>query len=55
MVKRAKDKISMPMSSAGLVRYMEEEGRGAKFKPEHVLFAAGAVIVFSALLRAGLI
>ncbi len=45
MVKRRRDKVKLPSSGAGLVRYMDEEGRGVKVKPEHVAIAAGAVIV----------
>ncbi|MBI4344061.1 MAG: preprotein translocase subunit Sec61beta [Euryarchaeota archaeon] len=45
----------MPASGAGLIRYMEEEGKGIKFKPEHVLFAAVGVIIFELLLKIGLI
>jgi hypothetical protein len=34
---------------------MDEEGRGIKFKPEHILFAAGGLIVLEILLKMGLI
>ncbi|MFQ5816277.1 MAG: preprotein translocase subunit Sec61beta [Candidatus Hydrothermarchaeaceae archaeon] len=55
MVKRKRSKISMPMSGAGLVRYMDEEGRGMKFKPEHILFAALGVILVELLFKMGVI
>lgn len=55
MVKRRRDRVSMPASGAGLVRYMEEEGKGIKFKPEHVLFAAAGVVIIEVLLKMGLI
>ncbi len=45
MVKRRKDKVKLPSSGAGLVRYMDEEGRGIKLKPEHVMMAAAATIL----------
>jgi preprotein translocase subunit Sec61beta len=45
VVKRRRDKVKLPSSGAGLVRYMDEEGRGIKIKPEHVAMAAGAVIL----------
>ncbi|GBE19146.1 MAG TPA: preprotein translocase subunit Sec61beta [Euryarchaeota archaeon] len=45
MVKRRRDKVKLPSSGAGLVRYMDEEGQGLKIKPEHIAMAAGAVIV----------
>jgi preprotein translocase subunit Sec61beta len=55
MVKRKRNRVSMPASGAGLVRYMDEEGRGYKLKPEHVLFASAGVIIFEVLLRIGLL
>ena len=53
MVKRKKRKVEMPISSAGLIRYMDQEGRGIKIKPEHVVYAALGVVIFGALLRVG--
>lgn len=55
MVKRRRDRVSMPASGAGLIRYMDEEGKGVKFRPEHVLFAAAGVIIIEVLLKMGLI
>jgi preprotein translocase subunit Sec61beta len=55
MVKRKKSKVSMPASGAGLVRYVDEEGRGIKFKPEHVLAAAVGFIIIEVALKMGLI
>ena len=55
MPKRKKNKITMPMSGAGLMRYMDEEGTGMKFKPEHVLYAAGGVILIGLLFKTGVI
>jgi len=46
MVKRRRNKVSMPSSGAGLVRYMDEDGRGVKLRPEHITIAAGAVVIF---------
>jgi preprotein translocase subunit Sec61beta len=51
MVKRKRSKVSMPASGAGLVRYMDEEGKGLKFKPEQIIFAAIGVIILEFLLR----
>ena len=31
------DKISMPQTGAGLVRYFDEESVGPKLSPEHVI------------------
>jgi len=55
MVKRKRSRVSMPASGAGLVRYMDEEGKGFKFKPEHIIYASAGVIVFEVLLRMGLL
>ena len=33
------NKISMPMSGAGLVRYFDEESLGPKLAPEHIIIA----------------
>ena len=43
----------MPISSAGLVRYIEQEGRGIKLKPEHVIYSALGVILIEILLKMG--
>ncbi len=55
MVKRKESKISMPMSGAGLIRYMDAEGRGLKLKPEHVLYAAVGVVLVEFLVKMGVI
>jgi len=52
MVKRKKEKIRLPSSGAGLIRYMDEEGRGLKLKPEQVVMAAAGVIAVKILLTA---
>ncbi|WP_457555784.1 preprotein translocase subunit Sec61beta [Candidatus Pyrohabitans sp.] len=55
MVKRKKQRIAMPASGAGLVRYMDEEGRGIKFKPEQVLYAALGLILIEVLVKLGFV
>ncbi len=50
MVKRRRDKVKLPSSGAGIVRYMDEEGRGIKVKPEHIMMAAVGVIVIKVAL-----
>ncbi len=45
----------MPASGAGLMRYMEEEGLGLKFRPEHIFYAIVGLITLEVLLKAGLI
>lgn len=47
MVKR-KDKIKLPVSSAGILRYEDEVGKGLKIKPEYVVMASVGVIVLRA-------
>jgi len=55
MVKRRKRKASMPASGAGLVRYMDEEGRGIKIRPEYIFYSIAGLIVLEVLLKAGFI
>ncbi len=45
MAKRKKEKVSMPASAAGLIRYMDEEGQGLKLKPEHIAYICGVIIL----------
>ena len=46
-----KDKIRMPPSGGGLFRTYEEEGTGLKIKPEHIVGASIAVVIFEILLH----
>lgn len=55
MAKRKKQKVNMPSSGAGLIRYMDEEGRGIKFKPEQILYAAGGLVLIELLFKLGFI
>ena len=48
-----KDKIQMPQSTAGLVRYFDSSKESIKFKPEHIAIACGAIIVIEILLKLG--
>lgn len=50
MAKRKKTQMSLPSSGAGLVRYMDEEGKGLKIKPEHIFYSAIAMLVVRILL-----
>jgi preprotein translocase subunit Sec61beta len=45
----------MPMQSAGLLRFFEEETQGVKVKPEMVIILAVVLIVFCILLKLGVI
>jgi preprotein translocase subunit Sec61beta len=46
-----KKNAPLPASSAGLLRFFEDETRGVKVKPEIVLAVAGSVIAASILIR----
>ncbi len=48
-----KNKIQMPQSTAGLVRYFDESNESIKFKPEHIAIACGVIIAFEILLKLG--
>lgn len=45
MVRRRRSEGVMPMTSAGLVRFFEEEIHGIKIRPEIVAFTAFSLIV----------
>lgn len=49
MAKR--DKISMPMSGAGLTRYFDDYKSKIEFKPGHIVFLAIIVILLVILLH----
>jgi preprotein translocase subunit Sec61beta len=46
-----KDRMQMPQSTAGLIRYFEESKESIKIKPEYVVAAAGAIIAVEILLK----
>jgi preprotein translocase subunit Sec61beta len=46
-----KKNAPLPASSAGLLRFFEDETRGVKIKPEIVMGITGAVIGASILIR----
>jgi preprotein translocase subunit Sec61beta len=41
----------MPASGAGLIRYFDEEGRGIKIQPKHMIYFIMGVIIFEIALR----
>ena len=45
------NKISMPQTGAGLVRYFDEESLGPKLSPEHFLVATVILAIFCFVLR----
>ena len=46
-----KKNAPLPASSAGLLRFFEDETRGVKIRPEIVMAIAGAVIGASIMIR----
>ncbi|GBC75277.1 hypothetical protein HRbin06_00594 [archaeon HR06] len=51
MSSKRKKEAPLPASSAGLLRFFEEESRGPKVKPEVIIVGASLLIVISILLR----
>lgn len=47
----AKDKISMPMSGAGITRYFEDYRSKIEFKPGHIIFLAIFIIILLLILN----
>ncbi|MCQ2976518.1 MAG: preprotein translocase subunit Sec61beta [archaeon] len=45
------NKMSMPMSGAGLVRYFDDESVGPKIAPEHVIAISIILAIFCLVLR----
>jgi preprotein translocase subunit Sec61beta len=48
--KKKKDGRPMPASSAGLLRFFEDETPGIKIRPEYVMLMAVSLIIISILL-----
>ena len=51
MSSKKKKNAPLPASSAGLLRFFEDETRGVKIRPEIVLGITGAVIGASIMIR----
>jgi len=49
--RRNKRSAPLPASSAGLLRFFEDETRGIKVRPEIVFSIAGSLIAISILIR----
>jgi preprotein translocase subunit Sec61beta len=47
----AKNKIQMPQSTAGLVRYFEDTKEAIKIKPEYIAAASIAIVALEIALR----
>ena len=45
------DKMTMPQTGAGLVRYFDEESLGPKLSPQHVIVATVVVAILCFVLR----
>jgi preprotein translocase subunit Sec61beta len=48
--KKDKNKAPMPASSAGLLRFFEDETQGIKIRPEYVIIFAAALIIITIIL-----
>jgi preprotein translocase subunit Sec61beta len=48
--KKDKNKAPMPASSAGLLRFFEDETQGIKIRPEFVIVFAAILIVITIIL-----
>ena len=46
----AKQKVQMPQSTAGLIRYFDSEKEAIKLKPEHVVAACAIIIAIELIL-----
>ncbi len=46
-----KNKIQMPQSTAGLVRYFDESKEAIKLKPEHVVIMCAIIIAIEIAFR----
>ena len=52
MAKKRRDSPgSLPPTGAGLIRYFDEDTKGIKFKPEHILIMALALVIIELFLR----
>jgi preprotein translocase subunit Sec61beta len=51
MSKKAKKNAPLPASSAGLLRFFEDETKGIKVKPEIILGISGALIGISVAIK----
>ena len=47
----AQDKINMPMSGGGLVRYFDDYKSKIEFKPRHIIVLAVVIIVIEVILH----
>jgi len=48
--KKDKNKAPMPASSAGLLRFFEDETQGIKIRPEYVVVLAAILIIIAVIL-----
>jgi preprotein translocase subunit Sec61beta len=48
--RKDKNKAPMPASSAGLLRFFEDETQGIKIRPEYVVILAAALIIVSIII-----
>lgn len=55
MARRGGEGEGMPATGAGLMRYFDEDTRGPKMDPKLIIGVCIGVIIFEAILHAGLL
>lgn len=51
IINMAKEKMSMPQSTAGLIRYFDASKESIKMKPEHILGVCVVIIALELLIK----
>ena len=46
-----KDKMMMPQSTAGLIRYFDESEESIKLKPEHIIGISVVIIILEIMIK----
>lgn len=49
--RKRQEKGTLPPTGAGLIRYFDEDTRGFKVKPTHVIILCAGIIIFEIILR----
>jgi preprotein translocase subunit Sec61beta len=47
----ARNRFTMPQSTAGLIRYFEESEEAIKIKPEYIIGISIAIVVFEIIVK----
>jgi preprotein translocase subunit Sec61beta len=46
-----KEKMMMPQSTAGLIRYFEQSEESIKLKPEHIIAVSVVIVIVEVMLK----